>query len=135
MMGFDDRETFDDDLGPSKGILAGIAIVGVCLLIAATVLFLSFSNARAQNKPTSCSGTAETTAANITFRHPPASFITIVNPSASATLWVSATGTAAANSAESFPLVATGNSATLPPQPTVSIIASAASTPYTCFFR
>ena len=50
-MGFDDREMFDDDLGPSKGILAGIAITIACLLIAAAVLFLSFSNARAQGAP------------------------------------------------------------------------------------
>ena len=47
-MGFDDREMFDDDLGPSKVILAGIAITVACLLLVFIILALSWTNARAQ---------------------------------------------------------------------------------------
>lgn len=89
----------------------------------------------AQNQPTDCSGTVGATAANITFRAAPQNYVFIANPSAGASLWVSLNGTAAANASGSFPLLATGNSVTLPPLPTVSIIASAGATPYTCAFR
>lgn len=91
--------------------------------------------ALAQNQPTDCSGTVGATAANIAFRAAPQSYVFITNPSASASLWISLNGTAAANASGSFPLLATGNGVTLPPMPTVSIIASAGSTPYTCSFR
>lgn len=104
-------------------------------LMALAILILIANAALAQNQPSNCSGTAGVAAANITFGQQPKQYVTVVNPSAAATLWLSTTGTAAANAAGSFPLVGTGNSATLPPLATVSIIASAGSTPYTCFYR
>lgn len=93
----------------------------------------------AQSQPTSCSGTVGGTAANITFTFQPTQYVMICNPSASATLWVSAVGAAAANASGSIGLPTAASAATacltLPPMPTISIIASAGSTPYTCMFR
>jgi hypothetical protein len=112
------------------------------LVLAAAVAALSIAvatSAFAQNQPRDCSGTIGGTAANITFAFQPTQYVMICNPSASATLWVSAVGTAAANASGSIGLPTAASAATscltLAPIPTISIIASAGSTPYTCMFR
>lgn len=97
-------------------------------------------------QPSDCSGTVGVTAAPVVFpkagaKGPPlpSQWVFIVNPSATATLWISIApgGTAAANAAGSFPLLGAGNSVTLSdPAPVgISIIATAGSTPYTCAFQ
>jgi hypothetical protein len=71
----------------------------------------------------------------------PQQYVTIGNPSASATLWVNAMpgGTAAANTAGSFQ-IGSGQALTwalpeYPPPATISIIASAGATPVTCAYQ
>jgi hypothetical protein len=134
--GADDLMQEDRRIGVGGWLLAAAAAASV-----AAVLVASFAtNAHAQNQPQNCSGTVGATAAAVTFGHPPGSYVFICNPSATASLWLSTTGTAAANASGSFslgPTVATATSAcvTLTPMPTISIIASAGSTPYTCFYR
>ncbi len=91
--------------------------------------------AMAQNQPASCGGTVGGTAAPIVFAHPPTQYITISNPNASATLWVSPVGTAVVNGGGTIGLTAAGATITLQAMPTLSIIASTSTTPYTCFYR
>ncbi len=71
----------------------------------------------------------------------PSQYVTIGNPSASATLWVNAMpgGTAAANTAGSFQ-IGSGQALTwaLPeyaPPASISVIASGAATPMTCAYQ
>lgn len=155
MIGFDDRESFDDDdLRPARGIIAGIGITLVCALIAALILGLSWSSARAQmSQPSNCSGTATNTAAVIAFPTSgetgptfPSQYLTITNPDASATLWVCAAKncTAAANGAGSIALSPTGSAGqngiswwkgAFPPPARVGIISTAASQAFTCNYQ
>ena len=104
-------------------------------VVAAIAVLLCAAAAFAQNQPNECSSTVGGTAANITFGHAPTQYIVISNPNASATLWVSTTTTAAVNGQGSVGLTAAGATLTLTAMPTVSIIASTGSTPYTCFYR
>lgn len=111
-------------------------LAAACLFLAAAILGLSWTNARAQNQASDCSGTVGATAAAVSFaRGQPTQYVFITNPHASASLWLSVTTTAAANAQGSMGLTSTGSYFTLPPMPTVSIVASAGSTPYTCFYR
>jgi len=115
----------------------GLAVAG---------LALSYGLASAQTGAYSdCSGSVGATAAAITFpgsgatgNRAPTQFVFIVNPSATATLWVNAVGgTAVAAAAGSIPLLAQGNSVVLsaPAPSNISIIATAGSTPYTCWYK
>jgi hypothetical protein len=151
---FDGADDEADNPRAAKGVMAAVAIVGVCLLIAAVVLAFSWTNARAQqSQPSNCSGTATSTAAAIVFptsgQTGPAfasQFLTIANPSASATLWVCASKgcTATANAAASIALSPVGSAGqngisfwkgAFPPPLTVSILSSVASSPFTCLYE
>jgi hypothetical protein len=151
---FDGADEEVDGLGPVKVVCSGIIIVGACLLIAAVVLAFSWTNARAQqSQPSNCSGTATSTAAVIVFPTSgetgptfPSQFLTIANPSASATLWVCASKgcTATANTAASIALSPVGSAGqngisfwkgAFPPPTRVSILSSAASSPFTCLYE
>jgi hypothetical protein len=90
--------------------------------------------------PSSCSGTVGTTAAAINLPAAPYTYISIANPSASATLWVNAVGgTAVANASGSFAIGPGGlvwwALPDMPPPMAISIIATGASTPYTCAYN
>ena len=128
-----------------RAIVAGIA---AALLCAGAVAALA-----QQSQPSNCSGTATSTAAAIVF---PAAgntgptfasqFLTIANPSATATLWVCASKgcTATANAAASIALSPVGSAGqngisfwkgAFPPPLTVSILSSVASSPFTCLYE
>jgi len=72
----------------------------------------------------------------------PTQYLTVVNPSSTATLWISSTTTAAVNGAGSIPLQTNGSTGAtwtallgVPPPQTLSIVASAPGTPFTCNYR
>jgi hypothetical protein len=105
------------------------------------------------SQPSNCSGTATNVSGVIVFPTSgqtgptfPSQFLTIANPSASATLWVCAAKgcTAAANAAGSIALSPVGSvgqngiswwKGAFPPPRTVSIISSAASQAFTCNYQ
>jgi hypothetical protein len=128
-MNFSDGE---DPLAAARGIITGVIITGVATLL---MLIAFVASAMAQNQPSNCGDTVGGTAAPIVFAHPPTQYITISNPNASATLWVSPVGTAVVNGGGTIGLTAAGATVTLAAMPTLSIIASASTTPYTCFYR
>jgi hypothetical protein len=151
---FDGADDEVDNLRAARGVMAAVAIVGACLLLATIILALSWTNARAQmSQPSNCSGTATSTAAVIVFPTSgetgptfPSQFLTISNPSASATLWVcsSKNCTATANTAASIALSPTGAvgqngiswwKGAFPPPARVSILSSAATSPFTCVYE
>ena len=116
---------------PWRGNAIGAALVAALALCAPCAALAQTASAL------NCSGTVSTAAAAITFANgAPKQYVFIANPHASNVLWINASnGTAAANTAASFPLLSTGASVTLPPLPVISIIASGSSTPYTCFYK
>jgi hypothetical protein len=121
----------------------------ICLTIALACAGYLFAHSGALGQPfgptysvpQNCSGTAGTSAANISFAKTPQLYLSISNPSSSATLWVNVVGgTAAANGSGSFPIGPLGgpvwwNQPGMPPPAAVSIVASAISTPYTCAYQ
>lgn len=118
-----------------------IALALRAAILAGLLLPALHAIAHAQaGQPIDCSGTVGTSAAAISFKttNLPHKWVFIVNPSATAALWLNINGgTAAANASGSFPLIGTGNSVTLsdPAVLTISIIASADATPYTCSYQ
>ena len=128
-----------------RAIVAGIAVALLCAGAAAALA--------QQSQPSNCSGTATSTAAAIVFPAAgntgptfPSQFLTIANPSASATLWVCASKgcTATANAAASIALSPVGSAGqngisfwkgAFPPPLTVSILSSVASSPFTCLYE
>lgn len=132
----------DDPLSAAKGI--GLA----CLLGTVLWLLLAAVALAQTGQASNCSGTATGTAALVTFPKSgttgnavPTRYVTIVNASASDTLWLNwlPGGTAAANTAGSIPLTSTGSSITwTAPYPVpgrISIITSGTSTPYSCYYQ
>jgi hypothetical protein len=110
-------------------------------------LWVASGSAQAQqSQPGNCSGTATSTATPIPFAAGfPSRFLTITNPSTTATLWICASKgcTAAANAATSIALVPAGMTGqnrisfwrgALSPPAAVSILSSAAESPFTCLY-
>ncbi len=140
---------------PARGICSVLRIIGCVLLLAIALFLLRVSRAHAQaQQPSNCSGTATSTAGAIVFPTSgetgptaPASYVTITNPSGTATLWVNAakSGTATANTAGSMALSPVGGVGVngvswstqlgYSPPLTISILSSAATSPFTCWFR
>jgi len=142
--------------GPSARGLCAALIVVVCTVLLGLVLFLSLpSRAHAQaQQPSNCSGTASSTAGPIIFPTSgetgptaPTTYVTIANPSGTATLWlnVAKSGTAIANTAGSFALSPVGGVGLngiswsrqlgYSPPLTISILSSAATSPFTCWYN
>jgi hypothetical protein len=120
-----------------RTLLAGSALA---------VLFASPAGAQV-GAPVPCGPTSVgAVAAPITYPAPgahgptyPHQYVTIVNPSAATTIWVSPTGTAVVGASGSFPLTA-GGSATwyqpqFPPPATISVISASGSVVLTCYYQ
>lgn len=147
MMGYDDRKRQDRSTG-----LAVVLAVGLAILAALLFGFARQGHAQA-GQPSDCSGTATSAAATITYptsgatgSTSPSQFVTISNPSATATLWVCAAKgcTAAANTAGSVALGPVGGVGVngiswwrpgFPLPQAISILSSAASSPFTCNYQ
>lgn len=132
----------DDPLAAARGIFNAL------LLSIAFWLLLTVAALAQAGQASNCSGTATGTAALVSFPKSgatgnpvPTRYVTIVNASASDTLWLNwlPGGTAAANTAGSIPLTSTGSSITWTAPYTVpgriSIITSGTSTPYSCYYQ
>jgi hypothetical protein len=109
----------------------------IVALIAALCLALPAWSQTQQ--PIPCTPTTiGTSAAPIVFRAnaPPTQYVHIVNPNASGSLWINAAGgTAAVAASGSEPMLAQGNSVTLPPIMGISIIGSTSNLAVTCFYN
>lgn len=114
-------------------------------LLSALMLLSAWAAFAQVGAPSSCSGTATVTAANITFPGSgktgptfPSQYLTIVNPN-SGTIWINPVGTAVANGGDSIPILSNGSvSWSQPnnaPPATVSIISPSGSQAYTCLYR
>lgn len=110
-------------------------------IIALLALFWTAPAFAQVGAPFDCSGTVGTASAAIVFSHPPALYVLLANPSATATLAVNPTGAAVVGGSGSITLNTSGvaNDMLLlsvgqgvPPWGTINIIASAASTPFSC---
>ena len=142
-----ERDMDEDGLRGANGILTCIALSLVILCICA---FAAFAQ---QSQPSDCSGTATNVAADIAFPTSgatgptyPSQYLTIANPSSSATLWVCAAKgcTAAAGGAGSFslsPIATAGQNGiswwkgAFPPPARVSIVSSAGSSSFSCNYQ
>ena len=113
-------------------------------LIAFLALFWAAPAFAQVGAPKDCSGTVGTASAAITFSTPPALYVLLANPSATATLAVNPNGAAVVGGSGSITINTSGvaNDVLLlsvaqgvPPWATINIIASAATTPYTCKYQ
>jgi len=148
MIGYDDRE-HDGHIG-----LWPFVLWFVVPILLWTLIVCGITSAFAQeSQPSECSGTATSTAAAIVFPTSgqtgpafPSQYLTIANPSATATLWVCAAKgcTATANTAGSIALSPAGGAGqngiswwkgAFPPPLVVSILSSAATSPFTCNYQ
>lgn len=133
----------DDPLAAARGIFWGVILSGFIFVLLIAAAFAQTGQPN-QCGPVSvdASATAVTfPASGQTGPRKPLQYVTIGNPSASATLWVNAMpgGTAAANTAGSFQ-IGSGQALTwaqpsYPPPGSISVIASGSSTPMTCAYQ